>query len=302
VVQVKVESPDDPNNPGQSVAPFVTSEQSVDRGNLTAKDKPAPSALFDGKVVATPLKQLGSTDGWNQEPIGTGIAYQAKVTLIGVGNDQKTGVNKIVVGFEQYAQFTTMKLTFADGKTYVATLASTKDEKTYNTTKWYLDSADTPGKKLQSWPFVSRAPAALFGGNQQSQKTIANADWPYFNIPLKSPDNSLLKEVAFKWSFQLAVVAQTTQAQKDSDGAYILNREATANWSWDASGTITADPKGNDSGISWTGATNAQGATTAVVSAPNPNQWTIPTVVSQDKPDDKLLYFNQLIDYVTWKS
>ena len=158
----------------------------------------------------------------------------------------------------------------------------------------YLDTGDKASQGKKNFPFYADKDYAKLDGAKASSKNLIEAvDTPFATFPLKDNNGDTLKEVALLWKFRTDVVAMTTEA-KTQYGEWRLAREASANWSWNASGKITANA--NEALIGW----DKSDADKVVI--PDPNKWTLSTKpIMEENTRTDALYFNQMLAHLVWE-
>jgi hypothetical protein len=229
--------------PGQRVVPQM---EAVDIVQVIVAPPPAPLKAFDPAtrlndvLGVTPVdyivdgvnpppttgrdgKEVNSQD-LSQDPIQLGLRFNAQVTLIGPGPTKAAGVNHITVGFVQHATQTAASIE-QGGKSAYYTMVNHK---------WYLDDSGS------IW-YATFESAILHGtsANGGTDGLIQSNDSPAALWPLLGQGNATVVENS---AFKLDVAAYTDSPVADSDDLNSYWAEATANWSFNASGKLGPAP------------------------------------------------------------
>jgi len=170
------------------------------------------------------------------------LSWSAKITLNGPDRGGKIrGVKKMLVGFVQNLTCFENSGTYALGSKLVSNVAA-------STVRPVLDAAPAIPA---AWYLTGGANETFENANPNEPggnvAEIFDSDTPFDGPPLTAgmrptvgPNDELLTSMTLRYDFVLDVCVQTKDTQQHADSVY--TRRATAQWSFNGSGTIGAGP------------------------------------------------------------
>ncbi len=234
--------------------------------NASFKDKNANGQGYKGELETAGNKQLpidppapvqmGTEQAIGNSPNTPALKWEAEVTLVGPGPNKDEGVDHIQVGFQQVAVVIDMTSLFANTRIR-SSLMSVPPQRFLdvafgrkNDSPWYdLNLDPNPPTYLPGSVYLANVGAGnpTVIGASDNPRAVA--------ITVYDKNTQVARRFFYKIQFTLNVAASTTQKGYDMD----LFREASADWSWDASGAIAQTGKDNNGNIltSWTPSTVA---------------------------------------------
>lgn len=234
--------------------------------NASFKDKNANGQGYKGELETAGNKQLpidppapvqmGTEQAIGNSPNTPALKWEAEVTLVGPGPNKDEGVDHIQVGFQQVAVVIDMTSLFANTRIR-SSLMSVPPQRFLdvafgrkNDSPWYdLNLDPNPPTYLPGSVYLANVGAGnpTVIGASDNPRAVA--------ITVYDKNTQVARCFFYKIQFTLNVAASTTQKGYDMD----LFREASADWSWDASGAIAQTGKDNNGNIltSWTPSTVA---------------------------------------------